>query len=120
MAVTTLKLIPVPDGARKADLTPQGLFKILKRTGSLIRDDGRWYCDPDVVDRVIEARRVLGIDRSTRGVHRSDAHHAVEKLSAHIAQIGAEAGRVEKLHVRSASPRENDLDQLHRGRVITY
>jgi hypothetical protein len=64
MTVTkTLPGIPIPEGARKANLTSQGLLKILKRTGSLIRDDGRWYCDPNVVERVIEARRVLGIDR---------------------------------------------------------
>jgi hypothetical protein len=77
MAVNTSKLIPVPDGARKAELTPQGLFKILKRTGNLTRDDGRWYCDPDIVDRVIEARRVLGIDRNkTSRTHSRGAHQA--------------------------------------------
>jgi hypothetical protein len=61
-----LTRISVPDGARKADLTAQGLLKILKRTGSLIRDDGRWYCDPQFVNQVIEARRILGIDRAKK------------------------------------------------------
>ena len=53
-------------GARQARLSTQGLLKILKRTGRVTRDDGRNYCEPDFVARVIEAREVLGIDRKKR------------------------------------------------------
>jgi hypothetical protein len=58
--------IPVAVGARQARLSTQGLLKILKRTGRVTRDDGRNYCEPDFVARVIEAREVLGIDRKKR------------------------------------------------------
>jgi hypothetical protein len=56
--------VPLSTGAKQTNLTPQGLLKILRRTGSAIRDDGRWYVDPTVVDQIAKARRVLGVDRS--------------------------------------------------------
>ncbi len=59
--------IPLPTGARDANVTPQGFIKILRRAGvHLIRDDGRWYVDPADVDRIIAARQTLGLaaDRS--------------------------------------------------------
>jgi hypothetical protein len=62
VVVTNRPLIPLSKGARRADLTPQGLLKILKRTKSAIRDDGRWLVDPEVVEQIVAARRVLGID----------------------------------------------------------
>jgi hypothetical protein len=55
--------IPLSAGAREASLTSQGLLKILKRTKSAIRVDGRWFVDPRVVERIVVARRVLGLDR---------------------------------------------------------
>jgi hypothetical protein len=39
------------------------MLKILQRTDSAIRDDGRWYVDPFVVIRIAQARRLLGLDR---------------------------------------------------------
>jgi len=48
-----------------AGLTSQGLLKILKRTGRAIRDDGRWFADPSVVEKIVTARKTLGIDRKT-------------------------------------------------------
>jgi hypothetical protein len=57
-------LIPLPAGARQANLTPPGLLKILKRTGKAIRDDGRWYATPEDVEQIAAARRALGLDRS--------------------------------------------------------
>lgn len=55
--------VPLAVGARRTELTPQGLLKILKRTNSAIRDDGRWFADAAVVDEIARARRVLGLDR---------------------------------------------------------
>jgi hypothetical protein len=55
--------IPLSAGARIASLTSPGLLKILKRTKSAIRDDGRWYVSPSVVEQIVQARRVLGIER---------------------------------------------------------
>ena len=49
--------IKLHDAAREADLSPHGLLKILKCTGSVIRDDGRWYVLPDVLAQVIQAQR---------------------------------------------------------------
>ena len=68
--------VPLSVGARRANLTPEGLLKILRRTDSAIRDDGRWYVNPTVVDQIATARRVLGVDRSktaTRGTHQVGA-----------------------------------------------
>ena len=56
--------VPLPRAAREAHLTPPGLLKILKRTGKAIRDDGRWYTTPEVVEQIAQARQVLGLDRS--------------------------------------------------------
>jgi hypothetical protein len=64
MPVTgTQPRIPLSAGAQRTNLTSQGLLKILLRTDSAIRDDGRWYADPTIVDQIATARRVLGIDR---------------------------------------------------------
>jgi hypothetical protein len=49
-------------GARRTNLTAQGLLKILKRTNRAIRDDGRWYVDPVVINDIAKARRVLGLN----------------------------------------------------------
>ena len=51
--------IPLAAGADRTELTAQGLLKILKRTNSAIRDDGRWYADPAIVEQIAAARRVL-------------------------------------------------------------
>jgi hypothetical protein len=59
--------ITLAAGARKASLTSQGLLKILKRTGRAIRDDGRWFANLDVIEQIIVARRVLGIERKKIG-----------------------------------------------------
>ena len=65
MAVTgSSPRIPLSAGAKKTGLTPQGLLKILLRTNSAIRDDGHWYAEPEKIDQIESARRVLGIDRS--------------------------------------------------------
>jgi hypothetical protein len=62
----TANRIALPVAAQQVKLTSQGLLKILQRTGNTIRDDGRWYVDPEVVDRIIAARQTLGLaaDRS--------------------------------------------------------
>jgi hypothetical protein len=56
--------MPLSVGAKITNLTPQGLLKILRRTNSAIRDDGRWYVDPTIIDQITAARRLLGIDRN--------------------------------------------------------
>jgi hypothetical protein len=53
-------------GARLTNLTSQGLLKILRRTDSAIRDDGRWYVDPLIIDQITTAQRVLGVARTKR------------------------------------------------------
>jgi hypothetical protein len=58
--------IPLSAGARQTNLTPPGLLKILQRTNSAIRDDGRWYVDLVTVEQIAAARRTLGIDRGAR------------------------------------------------------
>jgi hypothetical protein len=69
MAVTISKrpLITLSASARKANLTSQGLLKILKRTGCAIRNDGHWFVDPVVIEQIVLARRVLGIERKNFG-----------------------------------------------------
>jgi hypothetical protein len=65
MPVTkTVSRMPLSVGAKITNLTPQGLLKILRRTNSAIRDDGRWYVDPTIIDQITAARRLLGIDRN--------------------------------------------------------
>lgn len=74
---STAQRVPLAVGAKQAGLTSEGLLKILRRTGSAIRDDGRWYVDPTVVDQIATARRVLGVDRSKAGGgYNRDAHQA--------------------------------------------
>jgi hypothetical protein len=63
-----LNRTPLSVGARQTNLTPQGLLKILHRTNSAIRDDGRWYADPAFLDQIATARRVLGVDRNKNAV----------------------------------------------------
>jgi hypothetical protein len=64
--------IPLSAGAQTAGLTAQGLLKILKRTNSAIRDDGRWYVLPHVLEQVIQARRILGVERKSAEVVQSN------------------------------------------------
>ena len=72
MPVTgTQPRIPLSAGARLTNLTSQGLLKILRRTGNAIRNDGRWYVDPSIIDQIGTARRVLGIAR-TKGAKRKE------------------------------------------------
>lgn len=73
MAIAASSLVPLSAGARQTDLTPQGLLKILHRTNSAIRDDGRWYADQIVIDQIATARRVLGVGRRA---HARVAHQA--------------------------------------------
>ena len=69
--------VPLSVGAKQTNLTSQGLLKILRRTGRAIRDDGRWYVDPTVIDQIATARRVLGVDRSkAASAHNRRAHQA--------------------------------------------
>ncbi len=68
MTITrTRPRISLSAGAKKTNLTPQGLLKILVRTDSAIREDGRWYADPSIIDQIATARRVLGIEKSRQG-----------------------------------------------------
>jgi hypothetical protein len=64
MTVTKSPRISLSAGAKQTRLTPQGLLKILLRTDSAIRDDGRWYAYPETISAIETARRVLGIDRN--------------------------------------------------------
>lgn len=65
MTVTkTRPRVPLSAGAKQTGLTSRGLLKILLRTDSAIRDDGHWYAEPETIDQIATARRVLGIDRN--------------------------------------------------------
>ena len=67
MAVTgTERRISLSAAAQEIKLTSQGLLKILLRTNSAIRNDGRWYVDPSIIDQIATARRVLGIARTQK------------------------------------------------------
>jgi hypothetical protein len=66
VANTSSARISLPAAARQTELTAQGLLKILRRTGKAIRDDGRWYADPAVVDQVTAARQFLGLASNRR------------------------------------------------------
>jgi hypothetical protein len=65
VAINARRPIPLSAGARITSLTSQGLLKILKRTGCAIRDDGHWFVDSDVAERIVQARRILGIERKS-------------------------------------------------------
>jgi hypothetical protein len=75
MAIAPSSRVSLSAGARQTNLTPQGLLKILHRTNSAIRDDGRWYADQAVIDQIAKARHVLGFDRGahTRAGHQAEA-----------------------------------------------
>ncbi len=73
MTVTrTPPRISLSAGAKQTNLTRQGLLKILMRIDSAIRDDGRWYVDPAIVDQIAAARQVLGFGRTRHAKWRSD------------------------------------------------
>ena len=56
--------VPIRIGAERLGLTPAGLLKILRRTNSAIRDDGRWFAATATIDQIENARRILGLSRS--------------------------------------------------------
>ena len=58
--------IPLPIAAGRLGLTRHGLLKILQRTHTAIRDDGHWFVEPTVVEKLLSARKVLGLDRRAR------------------------------------------------------
>ena len=87
------KLIPLPAGAREANLTSPGLLKILKRTGKAIRDDGRWYATPEDVERIAAARRVLQVMQ--KQLAQMTAAHA--EAEAHLAKLTVDEASVEKI-----------------------
>ena len=74
-------MIPLSAGAQETNLTPQGLLKILLRTDSAIREDGRWYADPLIIDQIATARRVLGIEK-TRESHKRPSQIAKRLVPA--------------------------------------
>ena len=51
--------------AARLEMLPLGLQKLLARTNSLIRDDGRWFVDIAIIAKVQEARAVLGLKSRT-------------------------------------------------------
>ncbi len=82
MPVTgTQPRIPLSAGAQRTNLTSQGLLKILLRTDSAIREDGRWYADPLIIDQIATARRVLGIEK-TRESHKRSSRIAKRLVPA--------------------------------------
>ena len=55
--------VPLQMAAHKLGLTGHGLLKILKRTDTAIRFDGRWYVHQETLVSIDAARRTLGISR---------------------------------------------------------
>ncbi len=47
-------------GARAVGMTGVGFLNLLRRAGMAIRDDGRWYLSRADLERIKEARAVLG------------------------------------------------------------
>jgi hypothetical protein len=56
--------VPIRIGAERLGLTSAGLLKILRRTNSALRDDGRWFAATTTIDQIENARRILGLSRS--------------------------------------------------------
>ena len=86
-------------GARLTNLTSQGLLKILRRTDSAIRDDGRWYVDPFIIDQIATAQRVLGVrahqtlkterkNGDTANQFRSTGEQSARQFAARNSRIG--------------------------------
>jgi hypothetical protein len=87
MPVTgTQPRIPLSAGAQRTNLTSQGLLKILLRTDSAIREDGRWYADPSIIDQIVTARRVLGSARA-KGAKRKEKSPVRWKTAVRNQQI---------------------------------
>jgi hypothetical protein len=61
--VATQSRLPLVPAAKRANLTPAGLLKILRRSRLAIRDDGKWFVNESDLDVVIAARRTLGLAR---------------------------------------------------------
>ena len=97
--------IRLSDGARQTNLTSQGLLKILRRTGSAIRDDGRWYVDPSIIDQIATAHRVLGFDRAKRS-KRKETPPVGERPLFGISRSGGAGVRRRAAVVRQASERK--------------
>jgi hypothetical protein len=51
--------VPLVAAAATIGMSPNGLFHILKKTNSAIRDDGRWYCTIETMERIKRARSDL-------------------------------------------------------------
>jgi hypothetical protein len=73
MTIDASPRVSLSTGAKRTNLTPQGLLKILRRTNSAIRDDGRWYADQTVIEQIARARHVLGVDRGKATCARAGA-----------------------------------------------
>jgi hypothetical protein len=67
--------VPLVAAAAIIGMSPNGLFHILKKTNSAIRDDGHWYCTTETVERIKRARSDL------KAPHRS-VSTAFERASA--------------------------------------
>jgi hypothetical protein len=52
--------VPLVAAAAAIGMSPNGLFYILQKTNSAIRDDGRWYCTVATIERIRKARRDVG------------------------------------------------------------
>jgi hypothetical protein len=52
--------VPLVAAAAAIGMSPNGLFYILQKTNSAIRDDGRWYCTVATIERIRKARIALG------------------------------------------------------------
>jgi hypothetical protein len=52
--------VPLVAAAAAIGMSPNGLFYILQKTNSAIRDDGRWYCTVGTIERIRKARSDLG------------------------------------------------------------
>lgn len=57
--------IPLRTAATHLEMSPLGLQKLLARTNSLIRDDGRWFVSIALIAKIQEARTVLGLKSRT-------------------------------------------------------
>jgi hypothetical protein len=58
---TNEKRLPLMAACDELNMSRQGLLAALKRTGSVIRDDGHWFVLPSTVEHIRQARGILGL-----------------------------------------------------------
>lgn len=60
--------VPLQEAARELEMSGMGVLRALRRANAAIRHDGRWFCRRDDLERIKQARSLLGArPRKRRG-----------------------------------------------------